>query len=75
MLLACTKEAPEVQIRDGGVVIDMPWNDADRLFEHFRRRGLPGTVNLDPTTREATLTLWDQGDIAAARRVLDEWPG
>jgi hypothetical protein len=73
MLLGSPQEAPQVQVRDGRVIIAVGWDDADRLHEHFRRRGLPGTVSLDPTTREAALELWDKPDVAVVDQVLGEW--
>jgi hypothetical protein len=41
------------------------------LQDHFRRHGLPGTINLDPATRAAALELW-QPDLERAREVLDD---
>jgi hypothetical protein len=73
MTLASTQEAPRVQVRDGRVVIELCWDDADNLRRHFRRHGLPGTVSLDPMTREARLELWGGPDPEAARRVLAAW--
>jgi hypothetical protein len=64
---------PRVDIRDGRVVIDVGWDDADALRDHFRVNGLPGTVSLDPATREASLELWDAPDPDRARAVLAEW--
>jgi len=68
-----TQEAPRVQVRDGRVVIDVDWDAAEGLRDHFRRRGLPGTISLDPATREAGLELWDAPDLARARAVLADW--
>lgn len=75
MLLGSTLEAPRVQVRDGRVVIELNWDDADRLREHFVRHGLPGTITLDPPTREASLVLWDEPNEEIVRGVLEEWVG
>jgi hypothetical protein len=73
MLLGSIQEAPQVQVRDGRVVIDVNWDDADSLRDHFRRHGLSGTVGLDPVSREASLELWDAPSLERARAVLEAW--
>ena len=73
MTLTSTLPAPEVQVRNGQVVIDVAWDDADRLRCLLRRHGLPGTVNLDPETREARLELWNGADLDAVRAILESW--
>lgn len=73
MTLAVTEEAPRVQVRDGRVVIDLDWDDADDVRAHFRRHGLPGTIRLDPATREARLELWDDPDPKVVREVWEAW--
>lgn len=73
MPLALELDGPRLQILNGRVFVDMNWGDADALRDHFLRHGLPGTVKLDPATREASLELWDAPDPAQARAALDEW--
>jgi hypothetical protein len=73
MTLAPTQEAPRVQVRDGRVIVDLDWDDADSVREHLRRQGLRGTMSLDPATREASLTLWGAVNPALARQALSTW--
>src|SRR4051794_12979261 len=58
-MLASPQEAPKVQVQDGRVVIEVNWDDADLLRDHFRRHGLSATVSLDPLTHEAALEVWE----------------
>jgi hypothetical protein len=71
--LAPTVDGPKVRIVDGRVFVEMKWEDADAVRGHFLRRGMPGTVKLDPAAREATLELWDNPDPAEVRAVLEAW--
>ncbi len=73
MLLNTLPTQPRVTVRDGRVVIDVDWNDADELRHYFRSQGLPGTVRLDPSARIATLELWDEPDPSRVGELLDAW--
>ena len=55
------------------IIVEISWDDADALRDHVLRHGLPGTVNLDAVTREATLELWGEPDPRDVGAVLDEW--
>jgi hypothetical protein len=75
MPLGSAQEAPRVHVRNGQIVVEVDWDDADAAREHLRRHGLPGIVRLDPATREATIELWDEPDADRTRAVLDMWVG
>ena len=73
MPLAPQLNGPRVLNRNGRVVIEVNWDDADALRDHFLRNGLPGTVNLDPIANEASLELWDAPAAEDVQAVLAEW--
>jgi hypothetical protein len=56
-----------------GLIIEVPWRDAEGLQTHLRRRGIGTTLVLDPRTREARLEVWPGPDDAAVRKVMDGW--
>jgi hypothetical protein len=73
MPLAPQLDGPRVQILNGRVFIEMNWDEADSLRDHFLRQGLPGTVVLDPAAHEARLEFWDNPAPEQVRAVLREW--
>jgi hypothetical protein len=73
MPLASPPEGPRIVTREGRIVIETNWDDADSLRDHFVRHGLPCTVNLDPESRSANLELWDDPSADDVQAVLAEW--
>jgi hypothetical protein len=73
MSLAPQLDGPRLKILNDRVIVEINWDDADALRDHFLRHGLPGTVKLDPATREAAIELWDEPDPQQVRTALDEW--
>lgn len=62
------------QSHDGRCRVEVPWNSADNVQAYFQRRGVVGTLFLDPRLREARLEL---RGVSAERAeiLLDEMPG
>jgi hypothetical protein len=73
MISTKDRQAPDLRVADGRVLIDVDWDDADELRHHFVTHGMPGTVSLDPPSRKACLELWDAPEPDQARAVLADW--